>query len=555
MFAGRPLAYRPAAGWLPRKRAAVVLMLLLALEAFASRSGPRPAGGIESSGWAQNQTAWAASGGNGGGPGAPAPYSAKAIRAPRPQARGHWGERMAAVPDIDRDDTGDLIVGTPFRGPGAVYALSGRSLAGGEAGVLFALDPPEPLPRFGFAVSSLGDADGDEVADIAVGEGKVWIFSGKSGSLIRTLEDPQPQAAGRFGSRIGRAGDLTADGVSEVLVGAPGKDFPPGCSMAPAGSLACRAEEGQALIFDGTSGALLRTLQLPAEDRPPGICSSACGSFGLSVQGPGDADGDAVTDQLVSAPSLEDKGRIYLFSGATGNLLRRIDPPQPQNGASFGFQDVSPLAPGDVNGDGRADIYGNGFLQDGPAGKGQGRAWVFSGADGSLLRTMDDPSPTQGGQFGWSMTSTQLDGDSIPDLYIGSAPHHLPQRLQNGGTYIFAGKDGRNLRSLEIPARFGQEPVGANLGPNLGWSVAAPGDLNLDGRPDYLAGAPYTDAGRNADEGMVFAFLSGQQQQAGTRADRARSFPANSGLALAAVLASAGIFFFLFRRRRRRAVR
>ncbi|MCA1843602.1 MAG: integrin alpha [Actinobacteria bacterium] len=42
----------------------------------------------------------------------------------------------------------------------------------------------------------------------------------------------------------------------------------------------------------------------------------------------------------------------------------------------------------------------------------------------------------------------------------------------------------------------------------MGWSAAAPGDLNGDGRPDYVAGAPYADVGRVQDQGRVVFFVS-----------------------------------------------
>ncbi|PLS74933.1 MAG: hypothetical protein CYG61_10120 [Actinobacteria bacterium] len=63
---------------------------------------------------------------------------------------------------------------------------------------------------------------------------------------------------------------------------------------------------------------------------------------------------------------------MYLFSGRTGEVLLRIDDPEPQAGATFGFQDVAPLSPGDVNRDGFADLYANGFAQNGPTGRRHG---------------------------------------------------------------------------------------------------------------------------------------------------------------------------------------
>jgi Ca2+-binding RTX toxin-like protein len=203
---------------------------------------------------------------------------------------------------------------------------------------------------------------------------------------------------------------------------------------------------------------------------------------------------------------------MYVFDGATGNLQRKIDPPPSSDEAVlFGFQDAAPLSPGDVNGDNSADIYGNGFDQDGPTGAAEGRGWVFNGKTGTLLYSVSDPTPEEGGQFGWSMSKTDYNRDGRPDLYVGQSPHHIPDLGSgrgNGGTYVFDGRDGSLLKRLEMPASDRQ--IGSGFGPNLGWSQAAPGDLNADGEPDYVAGAPFFDASSpvRVNEGLVYVFLS-----------------------------------------------
>ncbi|MPZ65882.1 MAG: hypothetical protein GEU83_10325 [Pseudonocardiaceae bacterium] len=247
----------------------------------------------------------------------------------------------------------DFFVGQPsYSSPdvdntGRVWLVSGKTRE-----VIYSIDPP----------------------------GAAWVFSGADGSLLYRLDNPKPQADGRFGSRIGRAGDLTGDGVPDSS-----NDSPAGCGQRSPQPGGCHVNQGQAFIFDGQDGRLVRTLNLPGRDRPRPSCSSDgdCGSFGIAVQGPGDIDGDGITDQLVGASSLDDgRGRMYVFSGKTGRLLHSISVPSDQPGAFFGFQDVAPLTPGDVNGDGFDDLYGNGFLQDGPAGEAEGKAWVFRRQDG-----------------------------------------------------------------------------------------------------------------------------------------------------------------------------
>ena len=492
------------------------------------------------------------------------PYDLVQTKAPSPQPTGRFGERHAAAEDLNGDGVNDYFIGAnsqDVRGTtnaGRVFLMSGRTRE-----VLWTRTSPELQENadFGFFISNLRDVNGDGWDDLAVGtdsqhttaagasctppaagcnenQGKAWVFNGRTGALLYAVNNPNPQADGRFGSRIGRAGDLNGDGVAESIMGASNNDLPAGCGQTggaplPAG---CRRNQGQAFIFDGRTGALFRELNLPASDRQPAPCSSSCGGFGLSVQGPGDVNGDGVTDQLVNASSLSYRadgtvcvpatpgclagvGSMYLFSGAGGAVLARIDDPVPEAGATFGFQDAAPLSPGDVNGDGRADLYGNGFSQDGPAGLpevSQGRMWVFDGRatvenpaeHGVVLYEPKDPTPTVGGQCCFSLDKTDYNKDGRPDLYVGASPHHAGG-VQSGGTYVFEGRSGALLRAFELPPALAQAGGSfANLGSNLGWSVAAPGDLNGDGEPDYVAGAPFQDSQDNLEEGSSFVFLS-----------------------------------------------
>jgi len=474
-------------------------------------------------------------------------YTANVVGAPNPQPGGRWAERTATAGDLNGDGVHDLWVGVPretVNGArvGRVYAMSGATLAGNPnhpPQVLYTIDSPEPQAdnQFGFAISNIGDVNGDGVPDIAIGtdaqdvganpqQGKAWVFSGADGHLLYALDNPFPQGSfahrARFGSRIGRAGDINGDGVPDIIVGASGNDVPAGCSSISPLPADCRVGQGQAFIFSGNpidhlhgASGLLRTLDLPAEDQAPAPCASGCGSFGLAVQGPGDINGDHVPDQYVDAggetvDGNASQGRVYLFSGHDGSLIRKLDDPVPQANAFFGFQDAEPLAPGDVNHDGVPDIYTNGFTQNGPAGPDQGRSWVFSGHGGSLLYEVQDPHPIEGGQFGWSLAQTDYNKDGVPDLYIGNDPHHhIPPIDQRGETNVFDGRNGTLLKNLPLPAPYDSE-LGSpgNLGPNLGWTVSAPGDLNGDGEPDYVAGAPFTDVGANQDQGALMSFIS-----------------------------------------------
>jgi len=496
------------------------------------------------------------------------------VESPNPQLKGRWSERLATVPDLDGDGVNELLVADPsesfsgFPNAGRVYMQDGDTRK-----FMYQIDSPEIQAgaKFGFFISVIGDVNGDGKADFAVGtdaqdtlangdpctapktgplgacnqdQGKAWVFSGANGQLLYALNNPHPQGFARFGSRIGRAGDVNGDGVPDIIVGASNNDVPAGCGNDPTTGrplqtpaplpAGCRANEGEAFIFSGKDGSLIRPLNIPPADRaappcgepaqsgssPPAPSLPPCGSFGLAVQGFGDVTSpDGVSRLLVDAATFnydtkikgactdtaaptcnKSQGAEYVFDGKTGAEIRRTDDPAPQAAALFGFQDVEPLAPGDVNGDGIPDYYANGFLQNGPTGlSSAGRAFVFSGKDGSLLYEIKDPRPVAGGQFAFSMVKTDYNKDGTPDLYVGKTPHQEGGTGtvfdQRGGTDIFNGKDGSLLKSLDLPASDAQPGAPGNDGSNLGFTVAAPGDLNGDGEPDYVAGAPFEDVG------------------------------------------------------------
>ncbi|MDQ6750755.1 MAG: FG-GAP-like repeat-containing protein [Actinomycetota bacterium] len=449
------------------------------------------------------------------------------IDAPQIQALAQFGFFISVIGDVNGDGKADFAAGTDAQ----------DTLADGTP----CIAPASPAP--------LGTCNQDQ--------GKAWVFSGTNGQVLYALNNPHPQGFARFGSRIGRAGDANNDGVPDVIVGASNNDVttggqpegtPGGCGNDPTTGrplltpaplpAGCHANEGEAFIFSGkasdhAAGAsgYIRTLNIPASDQTPAPCGepaqpgspppapalAPCGNLGLAVQGFGDVTGDGVVDDLVDASVFnfdtatngpcanpaaatcnKGQGAEYLFNGATGALIRRADDPVPQAGATWGFQDAEPLAPGDLNGDGKAEYWAHGFAQNGPNGEQTGgRSWVFNGATGAVLFEVKDPTPVAGGEFGWSLAKTDYNKDGTPDLYVGQAPHGVLVD-QSGGTYVFNGKDGSLLKSLELPASDAQIGANNNVGSALGWTVAAPGDLNGDGEPDYVAGSPFTDAGPSA---------------------------------------------------------
>ena len=216
-----------------------------------------------------------------------------------------------------------------------------------------------------------------------------------------TLTSPNTQISGNFGVSSAGVPDADGDGRGDLLVGAYRED---------GGEVGA----GRAYVFSGSTGAVLRTLVSPNQE--PG------GQFGRSVAGVPDADGDGRGDLLVGAPTedggAQSAGRVYFYSGSTGDLLQTLVSPNPEAGGQFGGL-VAGVS--DVDGDGRGDLLVGAYLEDGGATS-AGRAYLFSGATGDYSARWCRRAPETNGFFGFVVAGVpDVDGDERGDLLVSAS--------------------------------------------------------------------------------------------------------------------------------------
>lgn len=408
----------------------------------------------------------------------------KTLTSPEASGGADFGDALAGIGDVDGDKTADLVVGAEGdsigdSNPGRAYLFSGSD---GSLLRTFESPNPESSGLFGSVVASIEDVNGDSVPDVivtadgeAVGEsfsaGRVYLFSGADGGLLQTFESPNPESYGKFGTSAVGVGDTDGDERPDVLVGARGE------------TIDGRSNSGRVYLFSSSDGSVLQTLQ------DPNAGGEQIG-FGERMARVGERNENGMHDLVVGAYQAvvdghEFAGRAYFISGTDQTIRQSVETPNLQEKSYFG-EAVSGI--GDVDDDGTADVLVGAFSETVDGHESAGRAYLFSGSDGSLLQTLESPSVEADERFGCSVLGVgDVTGDGTPDVMVGAHPP-TPERADTDNTgpghvYVFSGSDGRLIQTLSSPNTEERDGFGNVL------------TRARDGRPseepaDVLIGAP-----------------------------------------------------------------
>jgi len=272
--------------------------------------------------------------------------------------------------------------------------------------------------------------------------------------VMFTVQDGQPGAY--FGGSVAGAGDFDGDGILDVVVGAFAYDGPAGTST------------GKARVVSGRTGANLLVVVGP----------SLNGFMGSAVAGAGDVNADGFADVIIGAMQTVGpggtlgSGSAFVYSGKDQSLLHHL---AGLDGYDKFGQAVDGI--GDVDGDGHADLLVGAPDGDVPGGANFGEVFVYSGATGKLIRSHGG---TEQGDFGASVAGVgDIDKDGVGDYVVG-APFGLVTLGPGEEARVYSGKSGDLLYTLREegePRLFGR-------------SVGGAGDVNADGWPDIVVGAP-----------------------------------------------------------------
>jgi hypothetical protein len=368
---------------------------------------------------------------------------------------GPFGVSVASAGDVNGDGFSDVVVGNGL-GSASVYSGSNIGLS---------IIPTTLIgtgTNYGTSVATAGDVNGDGFSDVIVGNagGSAFIYAGSalgiSTSASTTLSEVG--AAANYGVSVASAADVNGDGYSDVVVGDGG---------------------GNAYVYHGSGAGLSAIAAAHLIE---------AGTFGITVSGAGDVNGDAFGDVIVG----DNNGNAYVFNGSTTGVSTAATTTLTNAAGNFGN---SVAGAGDVNGDGYSDVIVGAYSAS--------SAFTYQGSPtGSIsTNTISIVGQNAFDRYGLSVSSAgDINADGYSDVIVGA----IGVNAITGAAYIYLGSDTGlstlNPSILTIPFTGDEE--------NYGWSVAGAGDINGDGYDDVIVGAKeQTNPGGGLAAGTVYIYL------------------------------------------------
>ena len=301
----------------------------------------------------------------------------------------------------------------------------------------------------------VGDVNGDGITDFIYGCSGGWrmhrIRSGSDWStIVRYLSTLTTVYDDNHGTTVAGLGLWDDDDVPDYAVGAPTAFNQQYC-------------EGCVRVFSGATHTMIQEIS-------EHISNDCMGDEVVSL---GDVNGDGYAELAATGIS---KFYVRVYSGPNGLLLR-------EHSMTSSEPSVAPY--GDYDGDGGMDYLIGDRGSGSPPFSGQ--VFLYSGVTGTILRTFD--GLRQGEKTGVSVCAAgDWNGDGIVDVAAGAPGRSDTSHGSMSGVYVFSGTDASVLHFFD-----GAEYAQATS--CFGHSVASGKDVNGDGFPDLVVGAPAEDFG------------------------------------------------------------
>jgi hypothetical protein len=427
-------------------------------------------------------------------------------------------------------------------------ARSCGELTGDDADLMLIAD--EPADRLGYGVSPAGDQNGDGYDDIIVGApwttdsyggetGAIYLFPGSADGV-----DPDGLGTGAatasitggggemVGWGLGWAGDVNADGVDDIMVGwGTYGSMNVSVFYGPVvGDIALTDANAQLSGWsnsvnhhpghaagdvngDGFDDLVVTNWQVESSLGEKGttyvVHGPVTGQFDLATEavvlaatdgneraawdavGIGDSDGDGISDVATSSyrsdHGVEGAGAAYIFNGpiTTSTTLNLAD-------ALFTGEEESDYAgtalaaPGDVNGDGLADLLVGAILQGFGEFRGGAAYLVLGPFDG--VTSLEHADCILIGQADrahmgdWLAPAGDWNGDGRADILIGNGGYTDSTHEAQASVVLAPAEGIRPIEDADYTVQFTDDPADGSV---IGTGA---GDVNGDGFGELLMG-------------------------------------------------------------------
>jgi hypothetical protein len=338
---------------------------------------------------------------------------------------------------VNNDGFDDVLVGASSNSAAGLYAGRAYVYFGGPNADSIAdltLTGEAAGDVFGTSVAGIGDVNGDDFDDFAVGApyndstasgaGRVYVYWG--GPILDAFVDlvlDGEEYGDYLGYSLSRAGDLNGDGINDLIVGAPSND-------------PIDFEVGRVYVYHGGPGLdTIPELTLTGEES---------GDLFSAVISGGNVNGDGF-DDVIASGGYANSAEIY--NG--GPQIETTPMPDLILPGESPDDNLYAVSGGDLNGDGFDDVIGGAPGND-AGGEFAGRAYVFlGGPEVDTTAELTFTGEASNDLFGAAISGAgDFNADGFDDVIVGAFRNDFAGP-QAGRAYVYLG--GSGITGVEIP--------------------------------------------------------------------------------------------------------